>query len=516
MQIRLAKPTVFRFADDMTLDFFEDELQQAFPCKLLETENVALTYFDTFDWRLYRNNFVLLHNGKRYELRTIADQKIVAAFNSETIVQLGFWREFPSPELQQILRPVLDIRAAQPIFVLQRICKKYALLNKDEKTVLRLQLEYNASPVASGDDQKLCFLHINPVRGYDDELAKLTFWLEKAGLRQIASNFNVIVSQFSLRPPGEYSSKFNLQLSKENSVGETLQIIFRDLLSVIRQNENGVRDDIDTEFLHDFRVAIRRTRSALSQIKGVLSDEDAAYWKKQFSEVGGMTNRLRDLDVYLLKEEDYLALAPESLVAGLKPVFRSLASDRKKEHRKIAEWLNSEKYRAVMREWEAFLDKDDSFTQGARAAKVVQKTASQFIYKKYLKILRNGKRLDARSPDQELHDLRIECKKLRYLLEFFKSLYPEKEISQMIQQLKLLQENLGDFNDLYVQQQDLARLLAKAPENPSDIKVSAAAIGGLIGILYQRQLQVRLNFSKVFARFGRKKSVSMFEKLFAA
>ena len=40
-------------------------------------------------------------------------------------------------------------------------------------------------------------------------------------------------------------------------------------LQTLRINEDGVRKDLDSEFLHDFRVAVRRTRSALSQIKGV-------------------------------------------------------------------------------------------------------------------------------------------------------------------------------------------------------------------------------------------------------
>ena len=60
--------------------------------------------------------------------------------------------------------------------------------------------------------------------------------------------------------------------------------------------------------------------------------------------------------------------------------------------------------------------------------------------------------IDDDSPDEALHRLRIDAKKLRYLLEFFRALYPPKEIGAVVGALKSLQDNLGDFNDLSVQQ----------------------------------------------------------------
>lgn len=47
-------------------------------------------------------------------------------------------------------------------------------------------------------------------------------------------------------------------------------IIYRQLLRTIQMNECNTVADIDSEFLHDFRIAIRRTRAGLSQIKHTL------------------------------------------------------------------------------------------------------------------------------------------------------------------------------------------------------------------------------------------------------
>ena len=67
------------------------------------------------------------------------------------------------------------------------------------------------------------------------------------------------------------------------TVNEHFDIISRGLLCVkdgkierldtLEANVEGTRADLDSEFLHDLRVATRRTRSALSQIKAVLPAE---------------------------------------------------------------------------------------------------------------------------------------------------------------------------------------------------------------------------------------------------
>ena len=91
--------------------------------------------------------------------------------------------------------------------------------------------------------------------------------------------------------PGDYSSKLNLSLNHEASGREATCEILKCLQDVMHQNEAGIRADWDTEFLHDFRVAIRRTRSALSQIKGVLPEDAVAHFKDEFRQLGRSTNR---------------------------------------------------------------------------------------------------------------------------------------------------------------------------------------------------------------------------------
>ena len=56
---------------------------------------------------------------------------------------------------------------------------------------------------------------------------------------------------------------------------------------------------------------------------------------------------------------------------------------------------------------------------------------------------------------EAVHRLRIECKKLRYLMEFFAELFPKEEGSAVLRLLRRLQTRLGEFNDALVQQRSL-------------------------------------------------------------
>jgi CHAD domain-containing protein len=141
--------------------------------------------------------------------------------------------------------------------------------------------------------------------------------------------------------------------------------------------------------------------------------------------------------------------------------------------------------------------------------------AKEHIWKKYSKTIKLGSKITSSTPDSKLHTLRIECKKLRYLLEFFMSLFPEDEIRNIIKHLKKLQDNLGDFNDLHVQQESLKSFLSVHNIGYDPIKANTqAAAGGLISVLYQKQIRVRKKFSDNFNEFSDKETTELFNKLF--
>ena len=79
--------------------------------------------------------------------------------------------------------------------------------------------------------------------------------------------------------------------------------------------------------------------------------------------------------------------------------------------------------------------------------------------------------------------------------------------------LKGLQDNLGEFNDLSVQQAMLQAALDDRPARRKSALQEAASLGGLVAALNARQQQVRGEFSAAFAAFTRPRVTRRFARL---
>ncbi len=301
-----------------------------------------------------------------------------------------------------------------------------------------------------------------------------------------------------LEPRG-YSSKFRVDMAPTLSAIEAFAVVGRTLLRTIRQNESGLRADIDTEFLHDFRVAIRRQRSAFNHFRGVVDAAALAPFADRLADLGRRTGPLRDLDVYLLDRERYRSLIPEELRDGLEPRFERLAVVRGHELAQLRRTLGSADYRDLMDRWAEFLADPPP---GELASTSILDLARKRLRKRHARVLRDGRAIGPGSPDEALHRLRIQCKKLRYLMEFTASVFPAGEVDDLISHLKGLQDNLGEFNDLSVQHVWLHEALAAIGGRSRRAHREAAAIGGLITALDAQQARVRAEFAAAFAAFA--------------
>ena len=142
--------------------------------------------------------------------------------------------------------------------------------------------------------------------------------------------------------------------------------------------------------------------------------------------------------------------------------------------------------------------------------------ARKKIYKRYKNIVKTGNRILENTNDEMLHALRIECKKLRYLMEFFASLFHHKKINTLIAQLKKLQDNLGDFNDLCVQGEYLLNIAEELPITDQHSNKALVAIGSLIETLGREKQQVKDAFAKTFTVYASSANKKLFQELFAS
>lgn len=505
-----------KFPPSINPSDFLSELKNLYSLQSEKPIEDQYSYFDTFDWRLFKAGLCLININKTFQLSNFKSEISIGQLTWRRKTFPKFWWDFPEWGQKDRLKSLLDVRALQPLVEFKKQRQLVRILNEDEKTVLKLEIE-RVEPVKKNLISELpSLLKIQPIRGYRKEAKDFRSFLKKLELEFIPeSEFEIIVKSVGLNP-GDYSSKLTIQLETDQSSLKSTKIILQNLVQTIKNNEAGIVADIDTEFLHDFRVAIRRTRSAITQLKGVLPTNAKINFKQKFAQLGQLTNKMRDIDVYLLKKVQYQNMLPENLRPGLNILFNSLKRERRVELRKIKDYLNSDSYKTSITEWETFLESlDHSQDQMKNAKKPIYELAKKYILKQYKIVVNNGEKIIDTTPDEELHRLRIECKKLRYLLEFFLSLFPENEISGLIKHFKKLQDNLGDFNDLSVQQNQLDSFLTHLKiKEPNKTQVSIS-LGGLISALYQKQKFVRNAFHKTFQSFHTKETDKLFLRLFS-
>lgn len=490
--------------DDQLLSRLAEQLPQPYVLSLQQAAAETCQILDTNTDALWRQGKLLAHCGQRVTLWNDA-APVSVRWPGEPPAFKG---DISDPALLAAMGSVPKLRRLSPSFAFRQVRSRGALLDDNDKTCARL-LAWTVSAEHGGGT----VIQLRPLRGYDRELALLSDALQGLG----ASPDTTVASLFAqLGYHGHgYVANRPVELHSGTTVLAATTGMIRNNLTIARANEQGIIDDVDTEHLHDYRVSLRRVRSIISLLKGAYREDVQQSLKERFSALMRNTNRLRDLDVYLLDRASYYPLLPPALHEGLDQIFAAFQQERDDEWRTLARRFRSKAYRRNIAELEDDFARDDALPGGPMATEPVLDYAKALIAKRYRKVCKIALGIDADTPDHTVHALRLQCKKLRYLLDFFTPLFDEATIKHLIASLKQLQDNLGRFNDYSVQQQALQaflddRLQRKAPVSPRMIE----AVGALVAIKHQLQLQERALVMEKFAGFHSAETEELFNTVF--
>jgi CHAD domain-containing protein len=272
---------------------------------------------------------------------------------------------------------------------------------------------------------------------------------------------------------------------------------------------------VDTEFLHDLRVAVRRTRALQRELRGVFAPEPLTRFREGFRRLQEVTGPTRDLDVYLLGFDRFREVLPGNLGGDLDPLAEVLADERRRAQRKMSRALCSDRAATLLADWSAYLEElvQSPVDDRPDARTPIGELAGARIQKVYRQMVKRGRALEDASPAEALHDLRKQGKELRYLLEFFAVLYPDDVVRPMVKRLKSLQDVLGSFQDSEVQAGMLLahREAVGARENGA---AALMAMGLLVDRLERDQLAARAEFGKCFASFAASRQRELVEATF--
>jgi CHAD domain-containing protein len=489
-------------------------------CVIDESHAFSLGFFDSFDWRLHQDGLRLLRlktpQGGLLRLKPARGGEPVA---TATMDDTPSWpRDLPSGDLRDRVSELLEMRVLLSLVDIDAAATELRLLNADEKTTVRIQYLQMRCRSADASEPRALWPRIRlvPVRGYEEELIRLAERMadELEWPAAPACLFDEAITAVG-REAGDYSSKLDVALRPDEHAVDATRRVLRALVDTLERNIPGTRADLDSEFLHDLRVATRRTRSALSQVKRVLPDAVVEDFKARFAWLGQITGPVRDLDVFLLELPHYRASLPASMAPDLDPLEARLKSEHTTEQAKLKRKLASAEMRQLLADWHAVLDADQPPGEpGWFADLPIERVASRRIWRMYKKVRKDGRAVTPDGPADAMHELRKDCKKLRYLIEFFRGLYPKDDVKDLIKALKALLDNLGAFQDLEVQADKLRGFARGFDLQDPDTLPTVMAIGALVADLLARQQAAHARFADCFAAFDKADNRKRYERLF--
>jgi CHAD domain-containing protein len=302
----------------------------------------------------------------------------------------------------------------------------------------------------------------------------------------------------------------------EDPLAEAGRKVWRYQYAQMLLHEEGTLLGEDIEELHDMRVATRRMRAAFDVFGGAFEPKTLRRHLKGLRRTGRGLGRVRDLDVFIEKARRYQANLPMEEQSHLEPLIEAWRQEREDARQEMIAYLQSPRYQVFKEKFYEFVT-----TPGAGALPrseampvpyLVQEAAPVLIYNRQGSVRGFDAILEQASLDQ-FHALRIEFKKLRYTLEFFREVLGE-EAKSIISEIKGLQDHLGDLNDARVAADILRDFLPRWDAIQAALPVAERRgpqpILDYMASRYVERQQLMLSFKDAWRRYNR---LQMREKL---
>lgn len=228
-------------------------------------------------------------------------------------------------------------------------------------------------------------------------------------------------------------------------------IVLRQLLlaelAIMERNEACLIQQCNVECLHDFRVAVRRSRIVLARFTDVFPAREVQRVTRQLANLSDITGPCRDLDVLLQHWPEY---DTTSDVASQK-VYAFLQQLAAKARVDVIAGLTAVTYVDFKTRWRKFLIHPPAVTRMRNAKCPVSELVAPLIHSIMHKLVKRLRAIKSGSADRKLHALRIMSKRLRYVLEYFWQDSNNTASRRLIAELKTLQDVLGVNQDLSIQ-----------------------------------------------------------------
>lgn len=269
-----------------------------------------------------------------------------------------------------------------------------------------------------------------------------------------------------------------VELSNKMTAHEAFNVIAYSTLRHFSSNAEAVRQ-LDGEAIHQMRVGLRRMRAAISLFHAILPASSTERVKTELRWLTGELAPAREIDVFV-KEK----VKPLGRTSGPKRGIRAIEKQFSVRHRqaflRARNALETPRYRKLLIDVLEWLEmrKPNAY---AKSGTSIGKFAGEAMHRRIRKARKQGRHLTGLSAVGR-HKLRIKIKKIRYAVDFFRTLYPAKAqtgLDRQSDQLKKIQDALGALNDFIAHREIAVDAALHAPRNNG--RARAFASGLLVG-----------------------------------
>ncbi len=264
------------------------------------------------------------------------------------------------------------------------------------------------------------------------------------------------------------------------------------------EHEDGSRSGEDIEHVHDMRVATRRMRSIFLLLNEYFKAKAIDPFQRRLRKIARALGGVRDLDVMLDNLNQFRSTLAEADQAAMQGAVDQLQKRRDAARAHLVRLLDKNDYQRFLDSFGEFLTTPGN---GAKAAHAEEPVPSEVrhvlpveIYT-HLAAVRAYDRAVDEANVETLHLLRIEFKRLRYLVSMFEEVLG-KSGPAFVEELKLIQDHLGKLNDAVVAQAALRDLMPQldAPQQ--------AALEAYLTLLANDAARLHATFPEAWRRFN--------------
>jgi CHAD domain-containing protein len=447
---------------------------------------------DSFDGRLYAAGVIAEHRDGSVVVSQAGSPTVALA--TDQVPRRA--ADLPPGPLRQRLGELLEERALLELIAVDGEAIPAERRNAEGKAVATVTVTTGAL------DGATWVAEISELRGHEGRAAEIAEALASIGARPSSGGLLHLAARAAGVDVNGIDLSPTVDLDPHAPSVDGFGAALRRLDEAIEATWDGTIAEIDVEFLHDLRVAIRRTRSVLASAKGVLFEAARVEFADEFRWLGSITSRVRDLDVYLLEWPGYAAELDPEIRPALGPVRDHLEQHCRAAHAELVTQLGTARAVQLRRRWSAWLEAPAG---GKRAERALGKVVARRVERAQQRVLEDGRAIASSSPPEALHDLRKRAKRLRYLLECFGGLAPGDLRKSFVRTLKGLQDNLGEFQDTAVHAAELRSIAHELSADPAGAPTDTIlALGQLRERLDGRRATAREEFAARFAAYDTK------------